>query len=653
MRQIEKLQTCDGTFPAFIKETGEPAPSIFPTLFCSNLLASMKSSKANALAAKSSDLVLRSKSIDGTWNYLVSSSLAQMPDKKYPDDLDDTSEAISLLQKTGGKDLEGAVSQFASVLKKQDVSFGGPFNTWIVDDKQNTHWQDIDPVVNAHILECAGLFGVKLPNVKTYLENCIIHDNYSSKYYDSRINVLWNILQAIDISRLEESRLSVLELCKSELSLHSNDPLSAAMLLFCMIEVKANNDLIEDAHYQLMALEPFWPTTQSLYIEKIGDGKIFHAGSPSITLAVVAHALEAYEEYEKSFKQERAEICQNICTDPSDSCVSSATELILRSKLIRSDASKNEVATAIEELCSKPKIKSLIELPIKADNVLEDRAGLGGEKLTKYVALGMAGWAAWTYIDDLRDNDTCSRVIQVKNSEEANCPLCRLDQEFGGVTGKKEPSRKVVMSSILLSIFYSILGEVCPKRENYDCMLEIIGKMEQANMDEAFRPPNPKDPDDPIEPMAWKSMGAAIPLLAYMMDLGAPKAQLETLKEYFYNLILARQISDDACDWQEDMLTGKSTLITDRLEKYLKNGPEFGDLNEIFEKMASNLAAQEIKKYAEASLNHTKALTCFTSVEFLEKMPLFYLDMAESMLYKDKLKKIFNGVFWSKNRISR
>jgi hypothetical protein len=129
-----------------------------------------------------------------------------------------------------------------------------------------------------------------------------------------------------------------------------------------------------------------------------------------------------------------------------------------------------------------------------------------------------------------------------------------------------------------------------------------------------------------------KSIGVALPMVAFLMNVGVDTKNVKVCKQFFYHFILCRQLSDDALDWPEDMKKGQRTLVTEWLEEAIGKDRPFRKYRKAFDKTVSPKVAQKILSHSRSSIGYAKKMTCFTSTEFLEELPRFYKEMAEKIL---------------------
>jgi hypothetical protein len=259
--------------------------------------------------------------------------------------------------------------------------------------------------------------------------------------------------------------------------------------------------------------------------------------------------------------------------------IEKAIRLILESGYFVEDGSKILINEHLRVLAKQPNIRKILELPLRGAEALS----FNGLKETAIcTAIGLAGWAAWTATDRIRDE--------------------------GGLNDD------LYIFSILRPIIDELIGKLSLLESHLRCLVGIMGKMEYANSSHCSMGVR--------EQSSWKSMGAAIPLLTLMMKYGASNKDISSCEEYFYYLILARQLSDDALDWKEDSgVIGNSTLVISWLEK-------------AFEEHVKYKVAKEMLKRSRQAIEKARSISCFTNTGFLEELARYYEEMAERILKK-------------------
>lgn len=261
-------------------------------------------------------------------------------------------------------------------------------------------------------------------------------------------------------------------------------------------------------------------------------------------------------------------------------------------------------------MVAQPNIRKILELPCQAYGSLAQSAKNKGPAegdldktnvITICTAIGLAGWAAWTAADRIRDGENDVRGISCDD---------------------------LYVFSILRPIIDELVGKLSLLESHLRCLVGIMGKMEYANSSHCSMGVR--------EQSSWKSMGAAIPLLALMMRLNASDKDIASCERLFYYLILARQLSDDALDWKED---ASSIRNGKKLQTIGANGDTLVVkwLEDAFEEHVKYKVAKEMLKTSRQAVKMARDISCFTNTEFLEELPRYYEEMAERILQKQPI----------------
>jgi len=282
--------------------------------------------------------------------------------------------------------------------------------------------------------------------------------------------------------------------------------------------------------------------------------------------------------------------------------IEEAIRLILESEYFVADGSKDSIDRQLRELAAKPNIRKILELPLQGAEALTFN---GHKEVVVCTAIGLAGWVAWTATDRIRDGENAWRGI--------NC----------GGNGDD-----LYVFSILRPIIDELIGKLSLPTIYIKRTKRIIGMMEYANSSHCVF--------DTRERSSWKSMGAAIPLLALMMKAGTSNKDISSCESYFYYLILARQFSDDALDWKEDA-TGVGN--GGKLKTVGANGNTLVVkwLEVAFEEKVKYQVADEMQKSSRRAIKIARNISCFVDTEFLEELPRYYEEMANRIITKQKI----------------
>ena len=271
-----------------------------------------------------------------------------------------------------------------------------------------------------------------------------------------------------------------------------------------------------------------------------------------------------------------------------------ALQLIKNSPYIISQDSWHYVEKQIHKILSYKRIEKIILLP-KNIQFIDTACS------TTTIAVGIVGWTVWTMMDDIRDE-------------------------------KINDTQILYVYSVLRPIMDEFIHSLKMPDQHLDCIRKIIGTMEYANSDMCTFSVSEKD--------IFKSIGATVPMIMLLVNIGANQKNIDLCYAYFYHFIGARQLSDDALDWPEDMKKGHRTLVTEWFKEAAGNGKSIKEYRKFSNDIVAPKVDNKILWHARKSIGYARQITCFKSTEPLEELPKFYEDMATELIAKRKDRKL-------------
>lgn len=139
------------------------------------------------------------------YNYWPTSS-PNYEKEALPDDLDDTAACLTALIKHS----QPIAPEYFLKIINLERQAGGPYYTWYIDPQSDPqhNWQDVDPIVNAHFLYLAELWGVKLPKLESYILRQINKGKVTSPYYPSPL-IFWYYFAKFAHTRQDQKYLDL------------------------------------------------------------------------------------------------------------------------------------------------------------------------------------------------------------------------------------------------------------------------------------------------------------------------------------------------------------------------------------------------------------------------------------------------------------
>ncbi len=249
------------------------------------LIASIQQRAGDFLAGEQED--------NGAWHYDGYNG------RLIPRDLDDTSCAVAALLTLGRRpDLS-----FYSLLWQNEIAPGGPYYTWLGVDHtgDSLHARDVDVLVNANILFCAGLLQLPLPGVVTYIQQVIQEVAYQARsiYCVSPHFPLYTLSRACADGRITDLALAMLvmqDYILTQLPPPAAEPsaLHLACLAAALLNLQANLSLVEPYVTTLLARQENdgrWPAWGAYW----GSYQRCYDGAPALTTALALETLGKYE----------------------------------------------------------------------------------------------------------------------------------------------------------------------------------------------------------------------------------------------------------------------------------------------------------------------------------------------------------------------
>jgi hypothetical protein len=546
------------------------------SLITSALTSRKKDLRVKPLLAKSADFLTSEKSSFWSWNYWhrLSKDSVEMP---YPDDLDDTFLALIALTLSDPKFItEEAFAGIVSNLTASETKEGGPYQTWLLSKNAPEIWQDVDIAVNSNIAYFLSLHGIHVPNLTVFIEASIRSENIHSPYYPSLFQPLYFVSRVCGVSfnqsimRILESEIKKRERLELPLSL-----LETSLVLSICINMMAPKETIEKAAERLLEeykRAGFRPSP--FCIDPSHDEKTYYGGSTALTCAFAVESLDSYELYQKN------SVKNDLKTKPESEADLKLHDLVL---------------SGAEDLLSGPALSfqghpamllrkisairtDITLLPLFFAKALGCMPDINEDDFARLGIANLLGWIAYTIYDDIIDGDEGIGLLPV-----ANCCLRELI---------------VLYSKLLPEPFKPLWSKVINATDK-----AMIWEIEHCRNKEEL-------PDfGDLGVLAEKSLGHALGPVAILAFKGySPDSEeVENTISFFRHYLIARQMHDDAHDWQRDLEKGILNPVNTLI---LGAEKEFQGLSkqEIFWKKTIHRVKKEIDTHIELAREHLRLL---------------------------------------------
>lgn len=609
-----KEQNANGGFSSFTSEKknaigkGIVHDSTFPaSLIASSLRGLDYFPESKMIREKAIDFLLGQKSDFWSFNYWErgSSDSIKTP---YPDDLDCTFCSLLSIFEYDKKAIKGKdMGKIVTLLTATEKKEGGPYMTWLVPGNADKAWKDVDLAVNSNVASFLATQDIYLDSISSLVEAAVRKKDFSSPYYYSEYSVIYFI------SRFYRGKC--VKKMISKITSHKRSDggwgnvLETGFCVSALLNFGCSPDSVRDSIGYLLDKEKEWKSAYPFVVELVKDENVHYSGAPALTTAFVLEALGKYRSADdksksskstgKNSESKRDAIHERIIKKAIDifphdnEYVSGATAKQIR-KMNESHCAKNITLLPYEFHESlKSKIPSVIK-----PSVLDD--------------LGIAnllGWVAYSAYDDFYDGEG-----DVSKLPAANLCLLELSSVFMKHAGQ---------SKEFVSIFREIMTSIEEANlwEMENCRVALSGK--------GFRLPMhfPRYAD--YSKLADRSMGHALGPIAIVSMLGRGKKSpgMKGVIGMFRSYIIAKQLNDDAHDWEEDVMNGRLTPVVSMILKaWRKNNKSRAiiDLSKDIKAFQEIFWYETIKVVCKEILFHAaKARECLASLDMIKNKDFF------------------------------
>jgi hypothetical protein len=538
---IVQAQEPDGSFSSLSAATGDyhNALTYRTTFFSSNILAALNvsaNSKLSSTKQRAADFLLQQKSPAWSFNYWHRQSLefTRLP---YPDDLDDTFCALGSLAAFDPKIITGqTLAHAVELLTAAETKPGGPYRTWLVAGAADPVWLDVDLAVNANIAWFLAQQKVILPNVTQFLADRVEQQNLISPYYPTIYPVAYFIARAHIGPAL--ATLTDLILSQQNTAGNWNNPLNTALaittLLRCGLAPSKINQAVD---YLLHSVNQRGFQPHPFCLDPQQEGQKYFAGSASLTASFIVEALTLCQ-------QALAPVASASMRSPdlaADRFYAAVVEQVTQYFNQLPKALAKQAALVLQQTLQRDTDRQIILLPYWFASSLNQFKEVEEHLLQACAAANLYGWIAYTIYDNIIDEAKQIDLLPLAN-------VC-LRQVI------------TVFSTELDSGFDPLFQTIMDKMEAANAWESAQGKIliQGSNLTLPQALPHYRD----YTVLADKSFGHILGPLAVPYSLGyeIDSPEMEQVQQLFRHCLIARQLNDDAHDWQDDLKTGQLTSV--------------------------------------------------------------------------------------------
>lgn len=508
--------------------------------------------------------LLRHRSQSWTWNYWQRSVLISST-TPYPDDLDDTANALIAVQLYSPKLVSGAaLGHIAHSLVTAEQQRGGPYRTWLVP-AGTKNWDDVDVAVNANIGMLLAMQNVRLPKLNRYIAQQIRARKLNSPYYVGEIPVIYFLSEWYKGAGTAYLKKIVLQEISNP---KKHNALTLSLLITAAANLGVSNKALKSAVAQLVSLHEVdhWPA-EALYLDPAVQGKPQYAGSAALTTAFALQALQKTERHRKAVYQTVKNVPPNTTLHQakvfSENLPSGLQHVYQQYLMVIEAADAGNQITAMANLCATA---YNVTLPA----IIKTHLNLAS----------LNGWMAYTIYDDFLDDEGKPQELGA-----ANVALRQTLYHFEQAL-PNQPSFSQLVSHTLILVDEANTWEVTHARAKLSDGLHHVTL------------PN----FEAYAQLAHKSYGHMLVACAVAIYAGhtVHSTAMEHLQKFFHHFLIAKQLNDDAHDWREDLEHGHLSAVVTMLLAH-ESSPYKLDTTQL----ASDFWQHTISQVSALILEHT------------------------------------------------
>jgi len=610
-------QEKDGSFMCLVStklddyKNANIVPAIVPAnIVLSSLIHVKNNNVAETIKKKTADFLLKEKSDYWSFNYWFRKS-NWYKKEPYPDDVDDTFCALAALYEYNPKLFDGKVmAKIVTMLTSAEKKEGGPYDMWLVPPEGRKTWNDTDLVVNSNVAFFLSLQDIFLPKVNAFIEKSVDERDYEFPY-----NKIYPAIYFI--SRFYKGKkmhkMVDLLLRYQESNGAWENPLRSALAVSSLINFSGNAHLpaLEKGIAYLQKTQRSdgsWPAF-SFYWQMRTPQKTLYAGSSSITTALCLEAINKFQET-KNPKQTLHTRKSSAKTKVKGTVHKEVIKIVEKRFTECGVDLKKEAKKVIDKTIQGDTDGQIALLPYFF------KMSLGGygknipdQMLVNLGVANMFGWMAYTIYDDFLDQEGEPKLLSLAN-------VCLRESA---------------------EIFHSVL----PRGTGFaDFSKNIFDIIDNANTWEVTHCRSRKNLPNygGYSKLAEKSLGHCLGPMAILFALGYKKdsSEVKYALQFFKHYLIARQLDDDAHDWEDDLKRGQINAVAAKLlmqSKGLKGDPE--KLKNIFWQKTVAGFCNDVFLHTKKARQHIAKVSIIKNSELFENM-LYPVEVSAKKALKER-----------------
>lgn len=491
------------------------------------------------LKASAARFLMQQQSVYGGFNYWPR-GYEQAKAHPYPDDLDDTACALLALQLYRSELVTAEMlAAFVHLLTVCETQVGGPYRTWVVPDGADEVWRDVDVGVNSNIAFLLAQHEVVLPRLIELAEEAICTESYTTPYYSvSECPVVYFL------SRFYQGEWSsVLRhhiLARRDRHGWWGNAMDSALAVSALLNLEARPNEVEQALHLILEdeREDGWPA-RALYVERVERDRILYAGSSAVSTAFVMEALSKYHQALR--RKQRAGRVKLTARSDQPLYQMVVTKVRDRFASLTGDL-QSQAQAALDRMLERDQDRQIVLLPMVWEEALRPATeSMSSEMLVDFGAASLYGWMSYTIYDDFLDNEGKPPLLPVANValRELVMLLPRIMPTVGG-----EALVQGVIDRIEAANAWEVLHCRAVIRHGKLTLREIPDYGEYGML-------------------ADRSLGHALGPMGILLQRGCGinESAMQLTLKFFRHYLIARQLNDDAHDWEEDLLAGRVNAV--------------------------------------------------------------------------------------------
>lgn len=576
---LARQQRPDGGFDSFSSAVQTPfnpqhryQTTFVPALILS-CLSEVPSAPSRRIRARLAAFLLKQKSPHWSFNYWAVAS----PERRthpYPDDLDDTFCTLSALAAHDARLMSEAVlAASVKLLVATEAVVGGPYRTWLVPPDSEAVWLDTDLAVNANVAYFLSLVSQPLPNLQAFMEKAIKTKRLTSPYYPSPEPLVYFLARAYQGPLLPRLRLIIKERLRT-----AREPLQVAMLLAAARRTGINTGWQRPLErlLQTQARDGSWPPA-AFCLDPAREGQTYYQGAAVLTTAFAVEALER--------SRRPATSAVAAAAPPSSRPESSVLKIAAKEYAGLAAELKSESLAALKRIVEGSNGREIVGLSAAFNASLAKPLTKADHLLERLSLANLYGWLAYTVYDDFLDDEGNPRLLPV-----ANVAHRKSLQAFSEALPENTAFQAAVRQ-----VFDIIDGanawELMHCRAVSSKGFLHIGSLPQYGG---------------RLKLAERSLGHALPPLAVLTAAGYGVDSLPSraIRQALTHYLIARQLNDDAHDWQEDVSRGHITFVVGHILRAVQPAPGSYRLAELLPRMQEQFWHQSLPDICRIMTSH-------------------------------------------------